>query len=92
MARAFIAIFVCILLVTGFAAPVAAGAFEDAVAADKRGDIPQNVNFAIKASVATAFLDAQRLTHLDSQVPGPLSTPDIAARAQALAVQVLCIR
>jgi hypothetical protein len=25
------------------------------------GDIPRNVNFAIKASVAAAFLDAQRV-------------------------------
>jgi serine protease Do len=60
--------------------------------ASATGDIPQNVNFAIKASVATAFLDAQRVTYLEGQSTGALSTPDIAARAQALAVQVICIQ
>jgi serine protease Do len=58
------------------------------------GDISRNVNFAIKASVVTAFLDAQRMT-VSVDAPGyaldTLSTPDIAARAQALAVQVICI-
>ncbi len=66
--------------------------------ASATGDIPQNVNFAIKASVATAFLDAQRMTVSVHPSPPPgytldaLPTPDIAARAQALAVQVICIQ
>jgi S1-C subfamily serine protease len=56
------------------------------------GDIPQNVNFAIKASIAAAFLDAQSVSHSDGELTSTLSTPDIAARAKALAVQVACIR
>ena len=65
--------------------------------ASATGDIPQNVNFAIKASVATAFLDAQRVAYAGAQnaevaSAGPLSTPDIATRAQSLAVQVVCVR
>lgn len=68
--------------------------------ASATGDIPQNVNFAIKASVAAAFLDAQRITYSVEAPPPPptgykldgLSTPDIAARAQALAAQVVCVR
>jgi S1-C subfamily serine protease/uncharacterized protein len=56
------------------------------------GDIPQNVNFAIKASVATAFLDAQHVAHAEGQTAGALSTPDISERAKALAAQVVCIR
>ncbi len=66
--------------------------------ASATGDIPQNVNFAIKASVAAAFLDAQRVTISTAPPPPPgytldaLSTPDIAARAQALALQVVCLR
>lgn len=56
------------------------------------GDIPQNVNFAIKASAAAAFLDAQGVLHPES-APGPtLSTPDIAERARKLTMQVVCIR
>ncbi len=66
--------------------------------ASATGDIPQNVNFAIKASVATAFLDAQRVTISTAPLPPPgytldaLLTPDIAARAQVLAVQVVCTK
>jgi S1-C subfamily serine protease len=66
--------------------------------ASATGDIPQNVNFAIKSSVAMAFLESQRVT-VRSDPPPPadyrldaLSTPDIAAQAQALAVQVVCIQ
>jgi serine protease Do len=60
--------------------------------ASATGDIPQNVNFAIKASVATAFLDAQRVAHGESAGVGALSTPDIAERAKSFTVQVTCVR
>jgi uncharacterized protein len=56
------------------------------------GDIPQNVNFAIKASMVIAFLEAQRVKHSEERAAGGLSTPDIATRAQALTAQVVCIR
>jgi hypothetical protein len=54
------------------------------------GDIPQNVNFAIKASVAAALLDAQRVEHAERTDEGALSTPDIADRAKSFTVRVLC--
>ncbi len=66
--------------------------------ASATGDIPQNVNFAIKASVATSFLDAQRVAYTHdpyaevASATGPLSTPDIAARAQSLTAQVICTK
>jgi S1-C subfamily serine protease len=60
--------------------------------ASATGDIPQNVNFAIKASVATAFLDAQSVTHAESVGVDALSTPDIAERAKSFTVQVVCVR
>jgi S1-C subfamily serine protease len=60
--------------------------------ASATGDIPQNVNFAIKASVAAAFLDAQRVTHAENAGAGSLSTPDLAERARSFTVQVVCIR
>jgi hypothetical protein len=59
--------------------------------ASATGDIPQNVNFAIKASVAAAFLDTQRVGHAEGGSVTALSTPDIAARATALTMQVACI-
>jgi serine protease Do len=58
--------------------------------ASATGDIPQNVNFAIKASVAAAFLDAQRVEHAERTGEGALSTPDIADRAKSFTVRVLC--
>jgi serine protease Do len=60
--------------------------------ASATGDIPQNVNFAIKASVATSFLDAQRVAHVESAGAGALSTPDIAQRGKSFTVQVVCDR
>ncbi len=60
--------------------------------ASATGDTPQNVNFAIKASVAAAFLDTQRVLHGDGASRPALSPPDIAERAKGLAMQVACVR
>ena len=60
--------------------------------ASATGDIPQNVNFAIKASVAAAFLDAQGVLHGDGASRPALSTPDIADRAKGMTMQVACVR
>jgi S1-C subfamily serine protease len=56
------------------------------------GDIPQNINFSIKASVAIAFLESQRLPQSRSASADVLSTPDIALRAQSFIVKVVCDR
>jgi S1-C subfamily serine protease len=57
------------------------------------GDIPQNVNFAIKASVAAEFLDGHGVKRSNpSQSGESLSTPAIAKFAQELAAQVICIQ
>jgi hypothetical protein len=55
------------------------------------GDIPQNVNFAIKASVAAAFLDAHGVAHPEGAATPPVSIPDIAERARAMTMQVMCV-
>jgi len=60
--------------------------------ASTSGDIPQNINFAIKASVAEAFLDAQGVAHPEGANIPALSTPDLAERAKALTMQVVCAR
>jgi TPR repeat protein len=54
------------------------------------GSLPQNVNFAIKASVAAAFLDAQNVPHEDASDQSALSNPDLAAHARSITAQVLC--
>jgi uncharacterized protein len=55
------------------------------------GDIPQNVNFAIKGSVAAAFLDSQQVVHTEGDSTAVLSTPDISERARTFTAQVVCI-
>ncbi len=56
------------------------------------GDVPQNVNFAIKASVAATFLEAHGVTLSASAAAGKdrLSNPDLADRAKGFTVFINC--
>jgi hypothetical protein len=64
--------------------------------ASATGDIPQNVNFAIKASVVRSFLDASgvavpgRDLLAESAYPITLSPAAVAADAKAFTVMVEC--
>ena len=52
------------------------------------GNIPENVNFAIKASVAANFLESNEVAYA-SGVAGPAIPPtDLASKAKALSVRV----
>lgn len=54
------------------------------------GDIPQNVNFAIKGSVARMFLEANGVTPRTA-VPGPArANEDIVAASRGFTVQIEC--
>ncbi|SEE04914.1 Putative peptidoglycan binding domain-containing protein [Rhizobiales bacterium GAS191] len=54
------------------------------------GDIPQNVNFAIKSSVAATFLESNGVS-FSAGVPGPTIAPaDLADQAKAISMPVLC--
>ena len=54
------------------------------------GDIPQNVNFAIKGSLARGFLEAIGVDY-QSRVPrGSRSTADIAAEARDFVIKIEC--
>jgi TPR repeat protein len=65
----------------------------DALAvAGATGDIPQNINFAIKASVATNFLEAQGIAYLLASGTAELATTAIVARARATTVRVDCLK
>jgi S1-C subfamily serine protease len=56
-------------------------------------DIPQNVNFAIKASVAISFLEANNVGIAPfSEGGAPLQPTDVAERARQFSVQVTCRR
>jgi serine protease Do len=54
------------------------------------GDIAQNVNFAIKASVAKNFLDANNVPTISTISSQPVSNPDLADRAKAFTAFVTC--
>ena len=59
------------------------------------GDIPQNVNFAISASTAKAFLDAHGIpydTSPSTRGPNEMTAADVAARARDFTVLVECWR
>ncbi|MDG4549179.1 MAG: trypsin-like peptidase domain-containing protein [Candidatus Contendobacter sp.] len=54
------------------------------------GDIPQNVNFAIKAALARGFLEAAGVDY-QSRLPRPTrATADIAAEARDFVVKIEC--
>ena len=54
------------------------------------GEVPQNVNFAIKASTAANFLDAHGIAYKSAAGGKELPIPDIVAQARDFSVQVLC--
>jgi peptidylprolyl isomerase len=56
------------------------------------GDIPQNVNFAINASVLKSFLDSKSINYLETGANPELSGVQIAARASAFTVLIECER
>ncbi len=53
-------------------------------------DIPQNINFAIKASVAANFLDAGGFAYTSGQPGKDMAVPDVVERAKSFSVEVRC--
>ena len=53
-------------------------------------DIPQNVNFAIKAAVVASFLDSNSVTYASGDLGTRLPAADIVERAKAFTVQIEC--
>ncbi len=58
--------------------------------AELTGDIPQNVNFAIKASVARTFLDTHNVEYLTSTSTTKLDAADIGEQAREFTVLIEC--
>lgn len=56
------------------------------------GDIPQNVNFAIKADVARIFLEAQGVSLQFAQAGPPRKKEDVAATGREFTVLVECLK
>jgi S1-C subfamily serine protease len=55
-------------------------------------DIPQNVNFALKSSVAMNFLESRGVSFSTATKGSPLAPADLAARARAISVLVECVK
>jgi S1-C subfamily serine protease len=55
------------------------------------GDLPQNVNFAIKAAILATFLDSNRITfQTATTTTKPLEPADLADLAKAISGFVVC--
>lgn len=62
------------------------------VVAEETGDLPQNVNFAIKAGVAREFLTAQGVTPVTGLPAARLSNADVGDVGRKVTVLVECVR
>ena len=60
------------------------------VEASRSGDIPQNVNFAIKASMAMSFLDGAGIDYQRQEAGQSLETPAISDLAQGFTFLIEC--
>jgi S1-C subfamily serine protease len=60
--------------------------------AQRMGDLPQNINFAIRGDVVRSFLEAQGAGITASDGATKLENTEIAARGAAVTVRVRCIR
>lgn len=57
----------------------------------KDGDLPQNVNFALKTTMLTSFLDANRVSYEANQKSGRQMQPaDLADLARGISVFIVC--
>ena len=59
------------------------------MAAD-RGDLPQNVNFAVRGDLAKLFMSQNGIAPEVSPDPGALAPEDLAERAKAFTVFIEC--
>ncbi len=60
--------------------------------AERVGDLPQNVNFAIRGEFVRHFLEASRIEYAASSDSAALENTEIASRGAAVTVRVRCLR
>ncbi len=75
----------------GHVVAVIVSKLDSVLVAEKIGDIPQNVNFAIKANVAINFLDGVGVKYMRLEGGEVLDTPSIADAAQGFTFLVECV-
>lgn len=62
------------------------------IVAEETGDLPQNVNFALKAEVARTFLDALAIRYRTAPSTGRLGNADVGDIGRRVTVMVECYR
>jgi S1-C subfamily serine protease len=60
------------------------------IMAATEGDIPENVNFAIKSSVAATFMESNGVSFSTGVLGAALVPADLAEKAKAISTPVLC--
>ena len=60
--------------------------------AERTGDIPQNVNFAIKSAVALTFLEAHDVSPKLSDLSSDISPADVAEVARRSTLRLDCFK
>ncbi|MGA3343070.1 MAG: serine protease [Methylocella sp.] len=58
--------------------------------AQASGDLPQNVNFALKASIIASFLDINGIKYTPGSATSALKPEELADQAKAMSVFILC--
>lgn len=56
------------------------------------GDVPQNINFAIKAGVAESFLEANGIEYQTAPSGRSLAASDVGSRAKQFTLKLECLR
>lgn len=71
---------------------IVSGKLDALAVAVATGDVPQNVNFAVRASVAATFLESSGIAFETGEPEATLPAPDLADLAKALSVHIVCER
>ena len=79
-----------VLDATGNAVGVVVAKLDAVAMARATGDIPQNVNFAVSAGAARAFLDSEGVAYATAPSGESLAPDEVAAKATAFTVPVEC--
>jgi S1-C subfamily serine protease len=58
--------------------------------AGQTGDLPQNINFAIKSELARKFLESYSVTYATGQANAPMSAADVGERIKRVTVFIEC--
>jgi hypothetical protein len=56
----------------------------------KSGDLPQNVNFALKASIIASFLDIHGIKYTPGSATSAFKPEELADQAKSMSVFILC--